>query len=492
MMQTSQQVLSIAKRLPTFDRAAIAAILGLSLAIGIVLWHGDRTKLQVTQFSWAGKKVGTQYQQFTLTFNRFPDHNSVEQNLEIEPPLGGKISWSGRNLFYTLTELPIYGINYQIKLSGAKRADSNQTIEPFVSLFNTRDRAFAYIGLEGQERGRLVLHNITQSQKTILTPPDLIVTDYEIYPQGEQILFSAYEPDSRGQGLANQQLYTVTTGLHFSGSSQSQRGGKIQRLLDGKDYQNLKFDLSANGKTLVVQRKNRQNPADSGLWVVPNQGNPRPLGVPGGDFVVSPNGKLVAVAQRGGVGLIPLAPDAGEQQFLSGYEKSLGFSPDGSQQLLVRDNRDFTRSLVLLTGQGEAKELFKTLNPIVSCQFEPRNPKILYCLKTDWVVGEGGQYQEEPYLAAFDMATGKDLPLLALPNAGNVQMSMSPDGVALLFDQVISEPLLSQQSLVVGPGKAIADGRLWLYTLPELEAGQDPTQVTPEELNPGFHPRWLP
>jgi dipeptidyl aminopeptidase/acylaminoacyl peptidase len=491
-MRSLKLPLPALKRLPQFDRLLLGTVALLALLIALVLWRGDRSVLRVTQFSWEGQKVGAADQEFILSFNRPVDRPSVEQNLTIEPPLPGKMSWSGRNLFYTPEERPIYGINYQIQLQGAKTSDSDRFGEPFASLFTTRDRAFAYIGIAPEERGRLVLFNITQQQKTILTPSDLAITDYAIYPQGDKIVFSAYELADGSEGANRQQLYTVTTGLDFQESATSRRAGKLKVLLDAKDYTNQQFELSDNGNTLIVQRKNRRNPADAGLWAIFGEQPPRPLGVPGGEFALAPDGKSVAVSQQGGVAVIPLVPEAGGQKFFAGYEKSLGFSPEGSKQLAVRNNPDYTRSLVLLERDGEARDLFKSINPIVSCQFEPREKKLLYCLKTDLVVSESGQYQEELYLSAIDLTTGKDFPLLALPNYRDVQLSMSPDGVALLFDQLVATLPNDPKALMAGKGKAISDGRLWLFTLPELVAGKEKSEVIPEELNPGFKPQWLP
>ena len=481
------------KRLSHFDRLILGTITLLTCLIAFVLWRGDQSVLRVTQFSWEAKKIGVEDRQFSLTFNRPVERQSVEQNLVIEPPLPGKASWAGHKLFYTLTELPIYGINYQIKLQGAKKTDGDRALlEPFTSLFSTRDRAFAYIGINPQERGRLVLFNITQQQKTFLTPPDLAVTDYATYPQGDKILFSAYEVAAGSRGKARQQLYTVATGFNVQNGGASERVGKLQTLLGAKDYENQQFDLSENGETLIVQRQNPRNPADAGLWALVAGQQPRPLGVPGGEFAVAPDGKSVALSQPGGIAIIPLTPEAGGPKFLPGYEKSLGFSPDGSQQLAVKNNGDYTRSLVLLAADGTAKELFKTFNPIVSCQFEPRHQKLIYCLKTDLVTDEKGQSQEEPYLSAIDLNTGRDMPLLVLPNYRDVQLSMSPDGVALLFDQVVATVVNNPPPALIVGGKAIADGRLWLFTLPELELGKPSSEILPEELNSGFKPQWLP
>ncbi|ACK64696.1 conserved hypothetical protein [Rippkaea orientalis PCC 8801] len=483
-------------KLQRFDLMAIGFIVALSLALGAMLVKGEQVPLQVSYFSWEGKKIGLQDKIFTLTFNRPVDANSVTENLEIEPPLPGKISWKGRQLIYTLDDLPIYGTNYQIKLENAKRIYDQQQIKPFVSLFTTRDRNFAYIGVNGEEKGRLIVYNITdinQPKKTILTPRDLVVTDFKIYPNSDKILFSAYEPTYDNQAVTKQQLYTVTTGFQVTPNNvQTQRAGRLEPILDAKDYENLSFDLSNNGKNIVIWRTNWKNPADSGLWVIPDGEKTRSLGIPGGEFVISPDGKQVAISQRGGVGIVPLTPDAGTLEFLSGYEKSLGFSQDGKYILLVKDNQDYTRSLVLLNRKDKTtKDLFRTLYPIIDCEFEPREKKSLYCLKTDLIEEAEGQYREEPFLSVITIDKTSDIPLLALPNYRDVQLSMSPDGVALLFDQVVTNPPQSNNDLMTPEKQAISDGQVWLLPLPEFKDNQS-IEIKPQELEPGFKPQWLP
>jgi hypothetical protein len=109
---------------------------------------------------------------------------------------------------------------------------------------------------------------------------------------------------------------------------------------------------------------------------------------------------------------------------------------------------------------------------------------------------EGENYEEQPYLAAIDLKTGKQTPLVVLPNQRDVQMSLSADGLGLLFDQVIiaNTAGLAQSNLPrTDDGEAIATSRLWLIPLPtNVEAGIS-AQLRPEQLPlPGFHPRWLP
>lgn len=480
------------KRLAWFDRLVLATILALIAAISSILIQGNQVPTRGENFSWQGRKIGVRDNYFTLSFNRPIDRSDIETSLVINPPLPGKISWAGDRLTYTLTELPIYGKKYQVKLPIAQGED-------FIGEFYSHDRAFAYIGVNQEERGRLIVcniiqgpNNVTELKKTILTPGDLVVTDFQIYPRGDRILFSAFDRSDLGRDTPKQQLYTITTGLNHDENSQNLPSGRIERFLDAKTYQNLRFNLSDNGKTLIVQRINHGNPGDASLWVISDDGQSRPLGIQGDNFLLSPDGKKAVVSQTGGVAVIPLDVQGGKPQFLPTYEKILAFSRDGRQKLIVKSEPDNQRSLFLLNDRGESRLLLRTANPIISCEFEPRQEKTLYCLKSDLVMGSDGKVKEEPFLAIIELKTGKMIPLLALPNYRDVQMSMSPDGVALLFDQLATIPFGVGNDLVTGEGSSIADGRLWLLPLPDQFSPNSIPKILPQELNAGFKPRWLP
>ena len=480
------------KRLAWFDRLVLATILALIAAISSILIQGNQVPTRGENFSWQGRKIGVRDNYFTLSFNRPIDRSDIETSLVINPPLPGKISWAGDRLTYTLTELPIYGKKYQVKLPIAQGED-------FIGEFYSHDRAFAYIGVNQEERGRLIVcniiqgaNNVTELKKTILTPADLVVTDFQIYPRGERILFSAFDRSDLGRDTPKQQLYTITTGLNHDEHGQNLPSGRIEKFLDAKTYQNLRFNLSDNGKTLIVQRINHGNPGDASLWVISDDGQSRPLGIQGDNFLLSPDGKKAVVSQTGGVAVIPLDVQGGKPQFLPTYEKILAFSRDGRQKLMVKSEPDNQRSLFLLDDRGESRLLLRTANPIISCQFEPRQEKTLYCLKSDLVMGSDGKVKEEPFLGIIELKTGKMTPLLALPNYRDVQMSMSPDGVALLFDQLVTIPFGVGNDLVTGEGSSIADGRLWLLPLPDQFSPNSIPKILPQELNAGFKPRWLP
>lgn len=488
------------------DRVAIALIAILSVLTVLLLFQGDAVAPRVRDFSWQNKRVGVQDTAFYLNFTRPMDTKSVEENLQIDPSLPGKISWAGRKMAYTLLSPSPYGTSYQVVLNGAKdrfTQTDKKSIQPFKGVFQSRDRAFAYLGVEGEEQGRLILYNLTGQQKTLLTPKDLVVGDFQPYPTGNKILFSATERSSeRASGLPPSQLYTVTTGIADElDSKDSPPLGRIELVLDSKDYQNLKFDLSADGKTIVVQRVNQKNPGEFGLWILRNNDDDRPpkaqllKSQPGGDFLITPDSSTVAVAQGEGVAILPLQTQATQPlDFLPKFGMVLNFAADGTQAAMVRFNSDYTRSLFLVNNQGVQKELLRTTGSINSCLFHPVLSN-LYCMLTQLIEGE--VYQEQPYLAAIDLNSGKQTPLIVMPEQRDVQISLAPDGLALLLDQIVttSTPTVPQINVPrTSDGEAISTSRLWLVPLfARASVSTTPNQIQPEQLPlPGFHPRWLP
>jgi hypothetical protein len=505
----SGKTINYKKLLQPIDRLALGVMLLLLLLIGLLLLSGDHTAPRVRDFSWQGKQVSTQDTAFILTFSRPMNHDSVEANLQITPKIPGKISWAGRRMAFTpMAPIP-YGIKYQVQLKDATEQfpGSNakgKPIEPFTGTFSTRDRVFAYIGVEKEEQGRLLLYNLTQAKKTVLTPPDLAVIDFKPYPDGDKILFSASDAKNKENSFLAQQLYTVTTGISYLAPDQEkvskEASGKIEPVLDSKDYQNLKFDLSSDGKTIVVQRVNRRNPAEFGLWMIQTPNKPQPLkNEPGGDFLITPDSNAVAMLQGQGVAILPLKASAKPLEFLPKFGMVLNFSRDGSTAAMVKFNTDNptkpTRSLFLVTNQKVERELLRTTGSIQRCEFTP-NKESLYCLLTQLIEGE--EYQEEPFLAAISLKAPSDnkelpvKPLLVLANQRDIQISMSSDGLALLFDRIATKPLTVGDNLRTNEGLAIAKGVLWLLPVVEATSSLTPSKLQPEQLLSGFHPRWLP
>jgi hypothetical protein len=489
-------------KLPLIDKIAIALILILSLVIGGLLWSEQACEAgclfhagpKVSNFNWSQQAISREDRALLLTFNRPMDRKSVEANLQIQPSLAGKFSWSGLRLAYTLDRPAPYGENYVISLQGAQERFPGsdrlgEVIQPFKSEFSSRDRAFAYIGSQGEERGRLILYNWTKKTKTILTPPELTVFEFEPYPQGERILFSAAQGDLGMDAVNNLQLYTVTT------QATNKDAPEIKLILDRQNYQNQKFDLSQDGKIIVVQRINRQDPADFGLWLIRDDRKPQPLkNSSGGDFLIAPDSQTLAVAQGEGIALLPLQPDAEPLDFLPKFGRVVTFSADGTAAVMVNYNTDnpklkYTRSLFYVNNQGIQKELLNTKGSILDCQFNP-NATNLYCLLTE--LKKGTEYREQPYVAEINLKTSQINPLLALPEYQDSQISIAPDGLGVLFDQILTAELSETDNLpATNSGQTIIDSRLWLLIPPSNQTTDSSHQL--EELPLiGYHPQWLP
>ena len=512
------------KSFQPLDKSAITLMVGLSVVIGLLLVIGDHAAARVRDFSWQNKQVGADNVAFTITFSRPMDPGSIEENLTITPSLLGKFSWAGRRMAYTLDMPAPYGESFEVSLDQAhdrfSAATAGETnFQPFRGQFKTRDRAFVYIGLEGKEQGRLVLYNLTRHQKTILTPANWVVLDFKPYPLGDRILFSAIDSAAYWQGSLNQKLYSVTTGLNpippdagastggwsiLKSDPKPRLKGEIETILDSQDYQNLKFDLSPDGKTIVVQRLSRENPAEFGPWIVAEGSEPRPLKTdPGGDFLIAPDSQTLVLLQGEGVAIIPLtsesdaAPATEPLDFLPQYGRVFDLASDGSAAAMVNFNQNdpdqrFTESLFWVTNQGEEKELLRTTGSILNAQFDPTH-RIIFCLATQLLPGE--TYIEQPFLTAVDIKTGELKDLLALPPQATVNMSLAPDGLAMLFDQTMpGEP--NSDGVRSRDGRVIATSRLWLlplFTTPAERLAATPVQIPPEQLPfKGTHPVWLP
>lgn len=487
-------------QLQPIDKLAITLIVSLTLVIGGLIWLGNscgnqcllQTGPRVKEFSWENREIGAEDQAFIITFDRPMDHASVEKNLVIDPPLPGKFSWAGRRLAYTLTSPIPYGEKYHLQIEGAREQFPSgnrlgQTLAIFEREFKSRDRAFAYIGTNGEEQGRLIFYNLTEEKKTLLTPADLTVMAFEFYPDGKKILFSAVAKNRGIEGIRELQLYQVDS---------SQSPAKIELVLDNKDYQNNHFDLAKDGKTIVVQRIERRNPINFDLWAVKLGEKPQQLNIQGGEFLIAPDSKTLAVTQGEGIALLPLKSETKPLDFLPKFGRILNFSADGTAAAMVNFNTDnakmrYIRSLFYVNNQGLQKRLLNLQGSIIDCQFNATGSD-LYCLLTE-LVTNSQEYKEKPYFAKIDVKTGQVTPLLELADYRDIHISLSPDSLAIIFDQLrTSYDTNPTNPLTTDSGETIISGRLWML-IPPLQDGVKASKSDLIELPlAGIRPQWMP
>jgi hypothetical protein len=480
--------------LQPLDRIAIAVMTGLTIATLMLFWSGDRTLPQVRDFNWQNRSIGAEDTAFTLTFNRPMDRALVEKQLTVSPPLPGKFSWAGSKLAYTLLHPAPYGYSYQVDLQGARETIGKQRgkeIVPFVGQFRTPDRMFAYISSGEADRGRIVIYNFKTQQPIAITPANLVVTDFKVDLYSQKIIFTATDAktiENRQPAIASQQVYSVSTGIaprNPDTKEQFTPPGKLEIILDNRDYQNVKFDLSPDGKKVVVQRVSRKNPTDFALWVVSLDNSTPPTKLKqSGDFVITPNSTEVAASVGQGVSIFPIVPDRQSTiDFLPKFGNVLSFANDGTAAAMVAYNSDYTKSLFVVTDRGTEQQIFKTTGSIWDAKFLPTKD-IIYCLATE-LKTQGNNSYEEPFLAAIDIKTKKILQMTILPVQQGLQMSLSPDGLAVMFDQVDKGESTNQ--IIQGGSRGI----LWLLPIPfNIRELTTPITATRLPLS-GWHPRWL-
>lgn len=476
------------------DRLALTFMAGIAILTAILLLSGDRTLPQVRDFNWQNRQISAEDTAFTLTFNRPIDRATVERQLKIAPPLPGKTSWAGTKMAYTLLNPAPYNNTYTVDLVGAREAIGTKLgkeIVPFHGQFQTPDRMFAYIGTSQTARGRIVLYNFKTQKSLTLTPENLVVTDFKVDRDRQKILFTAAETgtlQNKQPAIASQQIYSVSTGIATRNRDRSQQyipPGTVELILDNQVYQNIKFDLAPDGSKIVVQRISRDRQGDYALWVVPLDKSIAPTKLKqSGDFIITPDSNEVAAAIGEGVAIFPLIPTANSNlDFLPKYGNVLSFATDGTAAAMVKYNSDYTRSLFVVDNLGTEQQILSTTGSIWDAIFSPAKD-IIYCLATE-LKTTGDSSREEPYLTAIDLKTKKVLMLMLLPIQQGIQMSLSPDGLALMFDQ--SDRGDSTDRILSGE----SNGILWLVPIP-ANIRELTTPLTARQLPlSGWHPRWL-
>lgn len=411
-------------KLQPLDRIALTVSVILTIVIIFLVGQGDQTVPKVKEFSWHNRQVNANDRMFIITFSRPMNQSSVEENLRITPHIKGKFSWAGRRMAYTLIEPILYGEKFNLSLTNARDKFTNsRAYLSFNSNFYSPDQGFVYIGTKGDELGRLVLHNFTKNYHKILTPPNQVVRDFKIYPDRGHILYSATPPGEQ-VSLLDQELFKVSTGI-------GNTPGQVELVLDNKEFQIFKFDLSKDGTRIVVQRLSRSVQGSYGLWQIKDNQITSLSQAPGGEFMIAPDNTSLAITQGEGVAILALQEGAEPLDFLPKFGNILSFNQDGSQAAVVKFNKDYTRSLFLVNNQGGEQELIRIKGSLLSSEFN-FSGKLLYVLLTD-VEQTSTSYQEHPYLAVINIDDAQFTKLVDLKDRRNVTMSLSPDNRSILL-----------------------------------------------------------
>ncbi|MFM7613305.1 MAG: hypothetical protein ACKO4R_03575, partial [Synechococcales cyanobacterium] len=212
-----------------------------------------------------------------------------------------------------------------------------------------------------------------------------------------------------------------------------------------------------------------------------------------GDFLITPDGSSLAIAQGQGLTLLPLCQPTSctstdSLEFLPKFGMVLNFSATGQAAAMVKFNTDYTRSIFWVNSQGQERELIRFQGTILKAQFDPTN-KWLYCLLTQLVPGT--VYQEQPKLVVINLSTGKATILNSTPLQlqQDTQSDLAPDGLAILYDQTVTQTVNGKAS----PVNKLTSKIFLLPVTPSTDAQINPQPEMAIELPfRGFHPAWLP
>ncbi len=447
----------------------VAGITLCNLAIGVILFLlSNPTGPYVRDFNWQQQRVGSQELQMVLTFNRPMDADSVAANLEIQPPLPGRMGKLGRRFFWTLTEPAPYGQTYRVRLQAAVDERGQPMARPFEGEFRTPDRQLLGIGTEADQRGRLLLFNLETGSTTVLTPAGLKVTQMQPSANGRFVYYFA-----TATSLQQQDLYRLDLEDHSS-----------QLLLDHEGYQNLRFQVSPTGELVVAERiPLQQDPLASvqtELWIQKTSRDPfERLELDtalGGDFFISPDESSLLISQGQGVGIVPLRPRAAAESFLAQFGQTLAIRPDGAFGALLRFNPDYTRSLFVVSNSGTIEEILVTEGSIVKGAFSPKAP-VFYGLVSEADIAGNGEvgsltYTESLRLLAMVFGSGgpgqagKIVEVVRANYPLELDFSLSPDGRLLAYTLLEPLPHIPDPWAPLSrSGQAILTAQVWLVDL---------------------------
>jgi hypothetical protein len=100
----------------------------------------------------------------------------------------------------------------------------------------------------------------------------------------------------------------------------------------------------------------------------------------------------------------------------------------------------------------------------------------------------------EDYLIFDDQSdqSGKAYSLAKLPEIQDIKMSLAPDDLGILFDQVLTTANpLAANDLTTDSGATIVGSRIWLLIPPTSERPKTQSEVKALPLM-GYRPQWMP
>jgi Tol biopolymer transport system component len=430
----------------TLEQVFFPFTIAIGLALGSMLLLGDQTKPQVKNSNLTDQKLRPEKAQMLFTFNRPMDRASIQRGFTLNPPVMGKFSWSGKRFAFTPASPLVYGQKYDLRVTGKDQI--GKAMVPFKSTITTPARKFFYIGTEGSEKDHLIAvdFDFDRKQQQQLTPDNQIVLKFIPHPDGNKLYYLAFRPEDK-TGLSEQDyqsLYEVKFAQPDKPSSQA--------IADFKQWSNIDFTLSPDGKNLLIQRLKKSSTPEFGLWLLDTSESnldwqPFYYSQLSGAISFTPDSGALAGIDSGGLVIAPLSTEKRNKpqpEFITGYAQFFDFSADGQSALVSRYTAAFRSELVILRTNGQVRKLITTGAILSQAKFDPLGQYIYVILLFEPKRVEDREHYQ---LVRFDLKTGKQKELWNQMDRNLNAFDLSPDGKYILAEHAKSVPLKSKLRL---------------------------------------------
>lgn len=436
----------------------------LTLVISLMLGLGDQSYPRVMETNLKDEILPLTTNQLVLTFNRNMDHASVEKHFTITPKIEGKFSWIGKKMAFSFNESLRSNEKIKVELKGALD-ESGVLMENYERNYATQNQALYFIGTDEGQKDRVVGFDLDQKKSSVLSPENLIVKDFRVHPDQKLIYLLGYK---KGDDDKRSNLY------EFDVENQI-----LKVLVDGEKEYVFAFELSPNGKILLV-RKGNINPYDQSslidagsLWTYEINTQKWKIfwnkDLYGSEFYFSPDSNyLVGRMITGDITILPVSKNPDKVVYLENYAGNYNLSPDGHQLVFVDFPDPFSpNNLLLRDDDGTTQTLIEKGGQIQFPIFNKNGDRIYFLMsKVTDDFEETGLLSISPFhLYAYDLKQQKLIQLSNDEKYFEGFFHLSTDGRWIGFERyeaAESGKFFEQQLDENSPG-----AELWIYDTKE-------------------------
>jgi TolB protein len=178
------------KSLTSFDKTVLAVLVLAALALGFIVWQGDRVGAQIAAtFPQDGGEISATGK-IGIQFTEPMQSKEVESRLKIEPNIPGHFVWQGNTVWFLFDRILHPGIAYHFQLqAGAAAQDGRKVLQDQNVLFHVRQPDVIYLS-SNKGQNDLWIVPAAGGSPNKLTSSGGKVFDFAPSRDGEQIVYS--------------------------------------------------------------------------------------------------------------------------------------------------------------------------------------------------------------------------------------------------------------------------------------------------------------